>query len=998
MKSLFLRDNFCTVVLLVAFLAISARLKVPDGLPVAAVVLNSDAWQQAMEMRLSHPRLQRYVLLPMMTDSDRPLNLGIDNARITVSGMLASTCRAHEPGLAAVCLDDQPIESSVFDITGDFTVEGWFRWHGRGRIIGANNAAVGTLVALGDGVHDGFSLSLAFHDGGLQLGFGQPAPKAAVQTMAATRLPPGLWSHLAVVRQSRQVKLYINGLMVGISESDVAPVQPPGYRRFRIGYVGNGDSSVRMDVGEWAVFSVALPERQLAQLAQLPDGPAVVRLQAARAAFCQNNTLECQQLLSEMSDVGQLAAAVGFTAAEVLRKLQQPDAALQVFDGVAKSGAGFWRQSATLEAMVLQAGGDRNRAAAMEQWVRWRTAGERESLRPRFEREILPVLKMHCSECHGAEVWCSAPAEHTVEQLLSAKLWSGVQSRLTDRTMPPRGCPPLPIEQWRGVLHWIQELPPPDPCEQQLTEARRSWLSPLAAVGRRLTRTEFSVALQQLLGVSPRADLLPPPEGSGGEGFDTAAGTLVMSSSTAEMFFASVSDAVDRTMDVADAASVEPLATVAETPILSVLRALSGSEADLEHALSRFVRLAWRGAVSDADWQRLLLLRQQLLDDGLTPRQCVAELLQAVLLSPAFLYVLEASPQQDSDFRLSPHQFATRMALFLWSGIPDESLLQAADQDLLRTEQQILVQVRRMLQQPLAENLGRSFGLQWLGLEQLQTFQKDHLKYPRYSQEIARLMQEEAWRLVAGVFREDRPLDELLAADYVWVNSQLAQYYGLPFPENAAGWQRVSAGKSARGGLLTLGGVMVAGAYPTRTSPVLRGRWILDRVLGQQVLPAPSNVPALEQTVSKHQKLSLRQQMELHREKPTCRVCHEAMDPLGFALEEFDAVGLFRATQNGQPVDSAARLPDGTALKGAAGLRQEILRRRSEWLPHLARKLTGYAAGRELFESEQCLLEEIVNRTVSSGATGHSLVCSILLSDVFRLRRIKAGSEKVHPE
>ncbi|MFM7837301.1 MAG: DUF1587 domain-containing protein, partial [Planctomycetaceae bacterium] len=157
-------------------------------------------------------------------------------------------------------------------------------------------------------------------------------------------------------------------------------------------------------------------------------------------------------------------------------------------------------------------------------------------------------------------MWCNPATDRTADQLLSTKLWSGVQTRLADHSMPPQGCPPLPIELRRQVMHWIQELTPPDPCEQQLTEERRRRLSPLAAVGRRLTRTEFSVSLRQLLGVFPRADLLPPPEGAGGEGFDTAAGTLVMSSSTAELFFSAVSDAVARALEETAAASAEPSA------------------------------------------------------------------------------------------------------------------------------------------------------------------------------------------------------------------------------------------------------------------------------------------------------------------------------------------------------------------------------------------------------------------------------------------------------
>lgn len=966
MRLLIFRDTVAAAGLLLLLAAVAVVGARPVQLPAAVAAMNSSAWQNAAALRLRHRHLQRYVVLPITADQQQPLNLGNDGTRIQGTAASVMTCQSHQPGLAAICLDDQPLESPVFDITGDFTIEGWFRWHGRGRAVGDNNGGAGTLLALGDGVHDGFSLSIAFEDGGLQFGLGRPAPKVSLVTRGRTRVAPGLWAHLAVVRTAEQVRLYLNGLLVGCGDTDVAAAQPADWRKLRVGYVGNGDSSVRMDVGEWAVFTAALTDRELAQLALLSDAPAT----------------------------GQSAVEM-FKSAEVLRQQRQADAALTAFAATAESGTGYWQQAARLEAMVLQSGGEQNVAEAMRQWTVLNTAAERGSLPSRFTGEVLPVLRMHCAECHGAALWCQPASAGLADQLLSAGFWSEVQTRLVDRSMPPEGCPPLPIEQRRRVLYWIQQLPQPDPCEEQLTEERRRRLSPLAAVGRRLTRTEFSVALQQLLGVQPQPDLLPPPEGAGGEGFDTAAGTLIMSSSTAELFFSCVGEAVNRALDEQVAATADPPDHV---PIRHVVRALSGAGTELDVALRRFVRLAWRRFPADADWQGLLSLRQQLLADGLTDRQAVASMLQAALLSPNFLYVLETPPQPPVDFRISPHEFAARMALFLWSGIPDEPLLQAADDDRLQTAEQIQQQVRRMLQHPLADQLGRSFGLQWLGVEQLQAVRKDEQRYPQYTRDIASLMQEEAWRTVAGVFRDDRPLVELLAADYVWANSQLAQYYGLSFPRGAVDWQRIPAGAASRGGVLTLGAVMVASSYPSRTSPVLRGRWVLDRILGQRVLPAPADVPALEKTVSAHPAMTLRQQMELHRDSPTCRGCHQAMDPLGFALEEFDAVGRWSTVRDGLAVDSAATLPDGTALQGSSGLRQEILRRQSQWLPHFVRKLTGYAAGRELFDSELCLLQDIEARTLAAGGTGSSLITAILLSDVFQLRRLVADSGKAVSE
>jgi hypothetical protein len=412
-------------------------------------------------------------------------------------------------------------------------------------------------------------------------------------------------------------------------------------------------------------------------------------------------------------------------------------------------------------------------------------------------------------------------------------------------------------------------------------------------------------------------------------------------------------------------------------------------------ALQKWIRLAWRRTPTAAELQRLETLLQDALNDGVSPAEMLTEVLTAVLLSPSFLYVLEIPPHSQTGFRISQHELATRLALFLWSALPDQQLLDAADQGGLLNDRQLTLQIRRMLQHPRASSLGTSFGLQWLGLDQLPRAQKDPTVYPGYSPQIASLMQHEAALLVSSVLRNDRPLEELIAADYVWVNQQLADYYGLNPVEPLTDWQRLTVPDGARGGLLALGGVMVATSTPTRTSPVLRGRWVLDRILGQRVLPAPADVPAFEQTARSHPQLTLRQQLEQHRSSPSCRACHEMMDSLGFALEELDPVGRRRDNIAGQPIDAAAVLPDGTQIVGLAGLRQAVLQRRNQWLPHLVRKMTGYAAGRELFNSEECLLEEIVQQTEKDGATGVALVTSIVSSSIFQWRRLSSAAETV---
>jgi len=992
-------------------------------IPAGLLERNSTAWQQAARFRSTHPHLVRWSLLTTEMDRSGPVNVADTPATITWNSTATAlqTVAAHEPALAAVSIDQQPLESRPFSATAGFTFEMWFRWHDRGSVVGANNSGAGTLVALGDGVHDGFALSIAFPAGIISYSLGRPVPKGGVSIVSMTRTPPSIWTHLAVVQHSEGMLLYVNGALAASARSPVAVTQPAGFRKLRIGYAGNGDSSVRMDVAEWAAYTQPLSASQISLLAQSEVHPLSEVFSKARAALCAGDAEQCLALLQQIPEESSLAVAARFTAAECFRELQKWDDALQMFLQVRQlpvPDAQPWQKLAELEALALQAGERRSSsllarrsqqvnavdvsagagansgfAAALQRWQQAATVQQRQPLTLQYVQSIAPVLQAHCRDCHEQSPWLS-PTIHTQPlQLLARKLWLPVRSELESRRMPPAGCPELLIAHRRRILHWISELPAPDPCDQQLTDARRHSISPIAAVGRRLTRTEFCNAIQQLLGVIPRADLLPPPEAAGGEGFDTAAGTLIMSSSTAELFQACVEDCVQRCLQPDSDNPVSPEST-ADQPA-ELIRQMQMPPRAGNPALQKWIRLAWRRTPTAAELQRLETLLQDALNDGVSPAEMLTEVLTAVLLSPSFLYVLEIPPHSQTGFRISQHELATRLALFLWSALPDQQLLDAADQGGLSNDRQLTLQIRRMLQHPRASSLGTSFGLQWLGLDQLPRAQKDPTVYPRYSPQIASLMQQEAALLVSSVLRNDRPLEELIAADYVWVNQQLADYYGLNPVEPLTDWQRLTVPDGARGGLLALGAVMVATSTPTRTSPVLRGRWVLDRILGQRVLPAPADVPAFEQTAKSHPQLTLRQQLEQHRSSPSCRACHEMMDSLGFALEELDPVGRRRDNIAGQPIDAAAVLPDGTQIVGLAGLRQAVLQRRNQWLPHLVRKMTGYAAGRELFNSEECLLEEIVQQTEKDGATGVALVTSIVSSSIFQWRRLSSAAETV---
>ncbi|MCG8650388.1 MAG: DUF1588 domain-containing protein, partial [Pirellulales bacterium] len=295
---------------------------------------------------------------------------------------------------------------------------------------------------------------------------------------------------------------------------------------------------------------------------------------------------------------------------------------------------------------------------------------------------------------------------------------------------------------------------------------------------------------------------------------------------------------------------------------------------------------------------------------------------------------------------------------------------------------------RRMLADPKAKALGENFGLQWLGLAHFQTrVTPDPEIYPDYTAKLAADLREEALRTVARVFREDRSILELLAAPEIYINGTLAAHYGYSLPRDAD-WQAVPAG-DRRGGVITLGAVLMNTSYPRRTSPVLRGRWLLEELLGDRVPPPPPDVPALDESTGSSPQ-SLRESLELHRKNPQCSSCHSRMDPLGFGLENYDGLGRWRTTERGLPIDANGRLPSGEQFSGPAELKQVLLKRSAEFEAHFSKKLLGFALGRDLNKFDQCVIDDCLKELAARQHSSSAVIETIVTSYPFRHRYFKA--------
>jgi len=404
--------------------------------------------------------------------------------------------------------------------------------------------------------------------------------------------------------------------------------------------------------------------------------------------------------------------------------------------------------------------------------------------------------------------------------------------------------------------------------------------------------------------------------------------------------------------------------------------------------LSSLARRAYRRPATAAEVKDLVTFYQK-GRAGATFDAGIQTALTRLLVEPKFLFRLEADPvgvAKGAAYRVSDLDLASRLSFFLWSSIPDDELLSVASSGTLRQPAVLDRQVRRMLADRRADALINNFFEQWLYLRNMGSVRPDPARFPTFDDNLRVAFQEETRLFLESQVREDRPISELLTANYTFVNERLARHYGIA---NVAGshFRRVTLTDDARAGLLGQGAILTVTSYADRTSVVQRGKWIMDHLLGVPPPPPPPNVPPLDDTKIEG---SLRQRMELHRKNPVCATCHSQIDPLGFALENFDAVGQFRATDGGAPVNPSGKLVDGTEFNGPASFRKALLTRGEAFRSTLAQNLLTYALGRGVETSDRPAVREILRHSGAAGDRWSSLVLAIVKSQPFQMRRAES--------
>ena len=409
--------------------------------------------------------------------------------------------------------------------------------------------------------------------------------------------------------------------------------------------------------------------------------------------------------------------------------------------------------------------------------------------------------------------------------------------------------------------------------------------------------------------------------------------------------------------------------------------------------LKRLSTQAYRGAATADDLQDAMQFYEQGRKKG-DFESGIRMALQSILVSPRFLFRLEQAPQPDAKiakaartYRVTDQDMASRLSFFLWGTVPDADLLKAASLGTLHTPAGLEKQVRRMLADRRSEALSTRFGSQWLRLQDLEKIHPDYLIYPQYDDTLAHAMQRETELFFDSLVREDRSMLDLLTADYTFVNERLAKHYGIPNVTGSA-FRRVQTPEYRRG-IFGHGSILTLTSNADRTSPVQRGKWVMEVLLGSPPPPPPPNVPALDETkgIAGGKMLTTRERMEEHRKNPACTSCHRVIDPLGLALENFDATGAWRIKDNEVPVDSVGDLYDGTKMDGPRGLQQALMKHSDVFLLSFTENLMTYALGRRIEYSDMPAIRAIVRDAAKNDTRMSSFILGVANSAAFRMAK-----------
>jgi mono/diheme cytochrome c family protein len=604
-----------------------------------------------------------------------------------------------------------------------------------------------------------------------------------------------------------------------------------------------------------------------------------------------------------------------------------------------------------------------------------------------FRQRVTPFVTTYCVPCHQNRRPTRAgvnfsPALKDPGHAAFTEQWKRGAARVMAHDMPPKGAP-QPDEDGRKMFaDWLGKL------------KYLSHKDPGPFVLRRLTKTEYANTLRDLYGVDPSIAAGLPDEVSG-EGYLNSLSPLQLEQ------YLNIADQVLRRIVAPDGAPPtavqkrlfgEPLARNAADP-----------RAAARNVARSLARKAYRRPPTEAELDVLLTTYDLGRRNNLTHQQSLHLMLKAILVSPQFLFitpaargVAETTAAATGIVPLDDYQLASRLSYLLWATLPDDELMALADSGRLHEPEVLQAQAKRLLDDRRSRALFDGFGAHWLRVGGLQRQVFDPALFPQMTPAMRQAMYDEVRLFFESIVREDQSVIRFVDADYSYLNETLAGIYGLQKTVKGPAMRRVRLSDGNRGGVLGMPGILAATSFPNRTSPVKRGIWVLEQVLGDHVPAAPPDVPALDkQDQAAVANLTVRQRTELHRTNPVCANCHQILDPIGFGLEKFDAIGRWRdRDSNGQPIDATGELPGGRHFSGPRDLKGILAERTGNVARNLLERLLAYALGRKLEGYDEIVVDQLMDEGAAAAGGGgsyrmRSLIYGVVTSYPFTHRRVE---------
>jgi mono/diheme cytochrome c family protein len=591
-----------------------------------------------------------------------------------------------------------------------------------------------------------------------------------------------------------------------------------------------------------------------------------------------------------------------------------------------------------------------------------------------FKEGVAPFVKKYCAACHGSKR--RKAGLHFIKALGNPgnatyrKHWSLALANVKAHDMPPEDEQQPTDEERKKFQEWIGQIKYLSPKD------------PGAFVIRRLTKVEYGNTLHTLFGVDPGIAQELPDEVAG-EGYLNSLSPL-----QSEQYLGIANDVLDQIL----AADGDPPTAMQKRLFGKTPTAGKDLRAAAKKVARSLARNAYRRPPSKKEVDVLLKVFELARENRLTYQASLRLMLKAILVSPQFLFITPAE-EVAADSAIIPldnHQLASRLSYLLWSTMPDAELASLADKGRLQEPKVLKGQVKRLIRDKRSRALFDGFGAQWLGLGELATKTFDTAKFPQMNREMRSAMYDEARLFFESIMRENRSVVSFVDSDYTFLNGTLATLYGLEKSVSGPKMRRVQLKDPNRGGILGMPGVLATTSFPNRTSPVKRGVWVLEQVLGEHIPPPPANVPTLEKQDQKQvENLTMRQRTELHVKNPTCANCHKVLDPIGFGLENFDAIGRWRVEDDsGGAIDPAGELPGGKRFTSPQELKAILAARKTDLSRNLTEKLLAYALCRQLEGYDEIVVDHLMETIAKDGHRMQTLITEIVTSYPFTQRRV----------